>query len=65
MVELFFLSDDNTKTSINVIEIEKSDVDPRFDKHIRTIEVYTGWWELYNIDGVVCGYFESDESLID
>lgn len=64
MIELTFLDDNCCETSVFVIEVEKSDIDPRFDTHIRTVETYLGWWELYNIGGQVCGYFEQDEELI-
>lgn len=63
MVNLTYLDDDYEVQIISVVEIEKADVRPLFDKHIRSIETYTGWWELWNIDGVVCGYFESDEDI--
>jgi hypothetical protein len=65
MVELAYLDDNCKAQTINVVRIEKADVRPPYDKHIRSIETYTGWWELWNIDGVVCGYFESDEDIDD
>lgn len=62
MTTLTYLDNEMNTVEVNVIIIEKADVCPLYDKHIRTIEVYGGWWELWNIYGVVCGYFESDEN---
>lgn len=63
MITLTYLDDEMNKVTVNVIVIEKADVCPPYDKRIRTVEVYGGWWELWNIYGVVCGYFESDDSM--
>jgi hypothetical protein len=65
MVELTYLDDYYRIQKIHVVEIEKADVRPPYDKHIRSIETYGGWWELWNIDGIVCGYFESYEDIDD
>lgn len=59
---LTYLDDEMNEITINVIVIEKAGVRPLYDKHIRTIEVYGGWWELWNIHGYVCGYFEADDT---
>lgn len=61
MTTLTYLDDNMNVVDINVMIIEKANVRPLYDRHIRTIEVYSGWWELWNIDGIVCGYFEADE----
>lgn len=61
MTTLTYLDDNMNAVDIDVVVIEPADVRIPYDKHIRTIEVYGGWWELWNIDGCVCGYFEADE----
>lgn len=61
MITLNYLDDEVRENSVDVVVIEKADVRPLFDTHIRTLEMSDGWWELWNIDGVVCGYFEEDE----
>ena len=61
MFTLRFLDDDMNEVVVDVIRIEKADVRPLYDTHIRSVEVSDGWWELWNIDGCVCGYFEEDE----
>lgn len=61
MMTLTYLDDEMNKVTVNVIVIEKADVRPPYDTHIRSVEVEDGWWELWNIDGYVCGYFEADE----
>lgn len=60
MITLTYLDDNMNVVDVNVVVIEKADIRPPYDTHIRTIEVEDGWWELWNIDGVVCGYFEAD-----
>lgn len=60
---LTYLDDEMNEVTINVIVIEKADVRLPYDKHIRTVEVSDGWWELWNINGYVCGYFEVDDSM--
>lgn len=60
MITLTYLDDNMNVVDVNVVVIEKADIRPPYDTHIRTVEVEDGWWELWNIDGVVCGYFEAD-----
>jgi len=61
MITLRFLDDEVRECILDVLVVEKSDILPLFDKHIRSVEVENGWWELWNINGRVCGYFEEDE----
>ena len=63
MTTVRFLDDDMNEIIVNVIIIEKSDIRPLFDNHIRSIELSSGegWMELWNIDGLVCGYIEEEE----
>jgi len=55
--------DENCKVvDYTFVEIEKADVRPPYDTKVRSIEMESGWWELWNIDGTLCGYFiEEDE----
>ena len=53
--------------TVDVKLVEKSEIDFRLYKHIRSVEVAEGeddkpgWYELYNVCGEVWGYFEADE----
>lgn len=60
MITLCYLDDNMNVVDVNVVVIEKADIRPLYDTHIRSIETGTGLWELWNIDGIVCGYFEAD-----
>jgi len=61
MTTLTYLDDDMNVVTVNVIVVEPAYIRTPYDKYIRTVEVYGGWWELFNVDGHVCGYFEADE----
>ena len=58
MTTLTYLDDEMNVTTVNIIVVEQAYIRPPYDKHIRTVETYGGCWELWNIDGHVCGYFE-------
>lgn len=60
MITLCYLDDNMNVVDVNVVVIEKADIRPPYDTHIRSIEIGTDLWELWNIDGVVCGYYEAD-----
>lgn len=60
MVEITYLNDNMEVEVVYVTIIEKADVRPPYDTHIRTVETYGGWWELWNVNGDVCGYFEEE-----
>ena len=53
--------DENCKeVEYTFVVIEKADVRPPYDTKVRSVEMADGWWELWNIDGVLCGYFEEE-----
>lgn len=44
-----------------VTEVAKSEVNFLFDTHIASVEMADGsHFEIYNIDGELCGYYEED-----
>ncbi len=59
--------DDRTNELVifeNVVEVEASDIDNRFDDYIGHVEAYGGWWELYQLaSGEVVAYFVSDDEI--
>lgn len=62
MITLRFLDDEMNEMFVEVKVVEKTDLCFATDHHIRSVEVENGWWELYNVNGEVWGFFEADES---
>lgn len=63
---LHFFNDRTNELMIfeNVVEVEASDIDNRFDDYIGSVEAYGGWWELYQLaSGEVVAYFVSDDEI--
>ena len=63
---LHFFNDRTNELEIfeNIIEVEASDIDDRFDDYIGSVEAYGGWWELYQLtSGEVVTYFVSDDEI--
>ena len=58
----FFAWDGSFVEDANIIEVEAGDICMMTDAHIATVECYGGWWEVYNIDGKLCAYWEDDPS---
>lgn len=58
--ELTWFDDDNKMIEATIVEIEKEDVDRKFDTYITYVECYGGCWEVWNIDGILCAYFEAE-----
>ena len=59
----FFAWDGSFIENANIIEIKKTDVNWATDIHIASVECNVGWWEVYNINGKLCAYWEDDESI--
>lgn len=63
---LHFFDNRTNKLEIfeNIIEVEASDIDDRFDDYIGQVEAYGGWWELYKLaSGEVVTYFVTDDEV--
>ena len=63
---LHFFNDRTNELEIfeNIIEVEASDIDNRFDDYIGHVEAYGGWWELYKLVTVeVVTYFVPDDEI--
>ena len=63
---LHFFNDRTNELEIfeNIIEVEASDIDNRFDDYIGHVEAYGGWWELYKlVTGEVVTYFIPDDEI--
>ena len=45
----------------NVIIIEKADIRWDTDIHVASVECYGGWWEVYDVCGELCAYWEAEE----
>lgn len=58
----FFAWDGTFIEDANVVEVEAGDVCTLTDMQVASVECNCGWWEVYNIDGILCAYWEEDET---
>ena len=61
METITFLDENLDVQTVSYMEVNPSTIRPEFDIHIRSIEVLDGWVELWRCNGVLCGYFETEE----
>lgn len=64
MIVLTFFTDNSYLVmNANVVIIEKADIRWQTDHHVGSLECDGGWWEIYNVCGKLCAYWEDDESI--
>ena len=61
----FFLEDGTFVEKAFVEEVDRSEICPITDIHVASVECNTGWFELYNVDGILKCYWEDDPTSYD
>jgi len=62
MRTITYFTEDNEMVTVDIIEVEASDIDRREDELITFVEANGGCWYLFRLpDGSVVGFFKEDE----